>query len=49
VSAQIHKVFVVIVALFGLLFVFTTRWTVIDASKAGQQPAYRPHADRRAT
>jgi peptidoglycan glycosyltransferase len=32
-SSQITRVFVVIVALFALLFVFTTRWTVIDASK----------------
>jgi penicillin-binding protein A len=32
-SAQITRVFVVIVVLFALLFVFTTRWTVIDASK----------------
>jgi peptidoglycan glycosyltransferase len=32
-SAQITRVFVAIVALFGLLIVFTTRWTVIDSSK----------------
>jgi peptidoglycan glycosyltransferase len=38
VSAQITRVFVVIVALFGLLLVFTTRWTVIDASKLASNP-----------
>src|SRR5947209_11619611 len=32
-SAQITRVFLVIVGLFALLLVFTTRWTVIDASK----------------
>jgi peptidoglycan glycosyltransferase len=32
-SAQVTRVFLVIVALFGLLIVFTTRWTVIDSSK----------------
>jgi peptidoglycan glycosyltransferase len=32
-SAQITRVFLVIVGLFALLFAFTTRWTVIDASK----------------
>jgi peptidoglycan glycosyltransferase len=32
-SAQVTRVFLVIVGLFALLFVFTTRWTVIDASK----------------
>ncbi|HEY2653565.1 MAG TPA: penicillin-binding protein 2 [Solirubrobacteraceae bacterium] len=37
-SAQITKVFVVIVALFGLLLVFTTRWTVIDATKLTNNP-----------
>ena len=37
-SSQITKVFVVIVALFGLLLVFTTRWTVIDASKLANNP-----------
>jgi penicillin-binding protein A len=31
-SAQITRLFVVIVVLFGLLVFFTTRWTVIDAS-----------------
>jgi penicillin-binding protein A len=38
VSAQISKVFVVIVALFALLLVFTTRWTVIDSSKLANNP-----------
>jgi len=33
VSSQIVRLFGVIVALFALLIVFTTRWTVIDASK----------------
>jgi penicillin-binding protein A len=33
VSGQITRVFGLIVALFALLLVFTTRWTVIDASK----------------
>jgi len=37
-SAQITRVFVVIVALFALLFVFTTRWTVIDAAKLTSNP-----------
>jgi penicillin-binding protein A len=32
VSAQISRLFAVIVVLFALLVVFTTRWTVIDAS-----------------
>lgn len=32
-SAQIARVFGLIVALFALLIVFTTRWTVIEASK----------------
>jgi peptidoglycan glycosyltransferase len=31
-SAPISRLFTVIVVLFGLLVVFTTRWTVIDAS-----------------
>jgi peptidoglycan glycosyltransferase len=33
VSAQIARLFGVIVVLFALLIVFTTRWTVIDATK----------------
>jgi peptidoglycan glycosyltransferase len=33
VSAQITRLFAVIVVLFALLVFFTTRWTVIDASK----------------
>jgi peptidoglycan glycosyltransferase len=33
VSAQITRLFMVIVGLFVLLVVFTTRWTVIDAAK----------------
>ena len=37
-SAQITRVFVVIVALFALLLVFTTRWTVIDANKLTNNP-----------
>ena len=37
-SAQITRVFMVIVGLFALLFVFTTRWTVIDASKLASNP-----------
>jgi penicillin-binding protein A len=32
-SAQITRLFALIVVLFALLVVFTTRWTVIDASK----------------
>jgi len=38
VNAQITRVFVVIVALFALLLVFTTRWTVVDASKLTNNP-----------
>lgn len=37
-SAQITRVFMVIVALFALLIVFTTRWTVIDAAKLKNHP-----------
>lgn len=37
-STQITRVFMVIVGLFALLFVFTTRWTVIDASKLVNNP-----------
>lgn len=37
-SSQITRVFVVIVALFALLLVFTTRWTVVDASKLNNNP-----------
>jgi peptidoglycan glycosyltransferase len=33
VSTQITRLFAVIVVLFALLVVFTTRWTVIDATK----------------
>ena len=32
-SAQIARLFGLVVVLFGLLIVFTTRWTVIDATK----------------
>ena len=32
-TAQITRLFTVIVVLFALLVIFTTRWTVIDASK----------------
>jgi penicillin-binding protein A len=37
-SAQITRLFAVIVLLFGLLIVFTTRWTVIDAAKLDNNP-----------
>jgi penicillin-binding protein A len=38
VNAQITRVFLVIVALFALLIVFTTRWTVVDAAKLNNNP-----------
>jgi peptidoglycan glycosyltransferase len=38
VNAQITRVFLVIVGLFALLIVFTTRWTVVDASKLNNNP-----------
>jgi peptidoglycan glycosyltransferase len=38
VSAQIARVFLAIVALFALLIVFTTRWTVIDSSRLTSNP-----------
>ena len=37
-SEQITRLFVVIAVLFGLLLVFTTRWTVVDASKLTSNP-----------
>ena len=37
-SGQISRVFLVIVGLFALLIVFTTRWTVIDAAKLNNNP-----------
>jgi peptidoglycan glycosyltransferase len=37
-SAQIARLFGLIVVLFALLIVFTTRWTVIDASKLSNNP-----------
>jgi peptidoglycan glycosyltransferase len=40
-SSQITRVFMVIVGLFALLLVFTTRWTVIDASKLNNMPLNR--------
>jgi hypothetical protein len=41
-------VFVVIVALFGLRFVFATCWTVIDASRlANDARSVRPLIDER--
>ena len=37
-SAQIARLFGVVVVLFALLLVFTTRWTVIDASSLNNNP-----------
>jgi len=37
-TSQITRVFGVIVVLFALLIVFTTRWTVIDATKLSNNP-----------
>ncbi|MGH2856192.1 MAG: peptidoglycan D,D-transpeptidase FtsI family protein [Solirubrobacteraceae bacterium] len=37
-NAQIMKLFVVIVVLFALLIVFTTRWTVLDANALNANP-----------
>ena len=47
-KAQIVRLFGVIVVLFALLIVFTSRWTVFDAVGPRQQPAQRADADRRA-
>ena len=47
-NAPIARLFGVVVVLFALLIVWTSRWTVFDANVAEQQPAERPHADRRA-
>jgi peptidoglycan glycosyltransferase len=38
VSAQIMKLFAVIVVLFALLVVWTTRWTVLDATALNDNP-----------
>jgi penicillin-binding protein A len=38
VSSQIMKLFAVIVVLFALLIVWTTRWTVIDATALNNNP-----------
>ncbi len=37
-NAQIRRLFALIVALFGLLIVFTTRWTVLDANALNNNP-----------
>jgi peptidoglycan glycosyltransferase len=37
-NTQIRNLFVVIVVLFGLLIVWTTRWTVIDATALNHNP-----------
>ena len=47
-NAPIVRLFGVVVVLFALLIVWTSRWTVFDAKSLQQQRAQRAHADRRA-
>ncbi len=46
-NAEIRKLFAVFVVLFGLLVVWTTRWTVLDATALNNNPLNAARRSRR--